>query len=238
MPAPGAGPICSPSTVRCIEEAAHMSTTDLTQHGHTGPASETPAQPSSPPTHPRGKLARRVLLTAGGLALCGGAAALTPAAINTAEHYTEDQIHAAFAAGASNARAALLKDLAELEGISIDAALGAATLTQLAVTAIVLPAARVATALGTGALDILINALAFAINGLGYIPGGAQVALPLRYLHDMLSTWRLNLATFPQDLSAASTWDITSAETYLKALQAKIQAEQNATPVPTPTAGY
>jgi hypothetical protein len=215
-----------------------MTTSDRTQHGHTAPTLDGATQPGSPPARPRGKLGRRLLLTAGGLALCGGAAALTPTAINMAQRYTEDQIQAAFAAGASQARATLLRELADLEGISIETALGAALLTQLAVNALVLPAARLVVALGSGALDILINALAFVINGLGYIPGGAQVATPLRYLHDMLSTWRLNLANFPNDLGTAANWDITSAEKYLVALQAKIQAEANATPPPTASSGH
>src|SRR5690242_12519130 len=99
--------------------------------------------PSSVAAGQGGKVARRVLLTAGGLALCGGAVALSPIAINKAGQYTAEKIDEALAAGAANARLALLHELENLEGVSIDVALGVANLTKLAVKFIVGPAAAV-----------------------------------------------------------------------------------------------
>lgn len=188
-----------------------------------------------------GKVARRVLLTAGGLALCGGAVALSPIAINKAGQYTADKIDQALAAGAANARLALLHELEQLELngelVSIDAALEVANLTKLAVQFIVGPAAAVISVLGTSALNVLISALETVIAGLGFIPGGGGLQSPLQHLHDMLVAWRLNVTSLPKQLSDYLNWDIKSAETYLTALQNKITAEKNATPVPTPNTG-
>ncbi len=184
-----------------------------------------------------GKVARRVLLTAGGLALCGGAVALSPIAINKAGQYTADKIDQALAAGAANARLALVHELENLEGVSIDAALGVANLTKLAVKFIVGPAAAVMAVLGTSALNVLISALETVIAGLGFIPGGGGLQSPLQHLHDMLVAWRLNVTSLPRQLSDYLNWDIDSAEKYLIALQNRINAEKNATPVPTPNTG-
>jgi hypothetical protein len=222
-----------------------MSTPDA---GHDTPTLTSPSAPAvaTPPAPARpsggGKMARRVLFAAGGLALCGGCAALTPVALNSARQYTEDQLRAAFENGVTSARQAVLNDLKQLEVggeiITLDAAIAAATLTKLAVKYVVGPAATVIVALGVGALDILINALSTVISGIGYIPGGSQFVQPLTQLHDMLTAWRLNLSLLPKEINQYANWDVDSAETYLKALLAKIEAEQQATPgaaTPTPT---
>jgi hypothetical protein len=184
-----------------------------------------------------GKVARRVLLTAGGLALCGGAVALSPIALNKAGQYTADKIDQALAAGVANGRLALLHELETLEGTSIEVAVSVANLTKLAVKFIVGPAAAVMAALGTTALNVLISSLETANTALGFIPGGANAQAPLQHLHDMLVTWRLNLTSLPKQLSDFLNWDIDSAEKYLIALQNKINAEKNATPVNTPNTG-
>jgi hypothetical protein len=178
-----------------------------------------------------------VLLTAGGLALCGGAVALSPIAINKAGQYTAEKIDEALAAGAANARLALLHELENLEGVSIDVALGVANLTKLAVKFIVGPAAAVMAVLGTAALNLLVSSLETVIAGLGYIPGAGGAQAPLQHLHDMLVAWRLNVTSLPKQLSDYLNWDIDSAEKYLIALQNKINAEKDATPVPTPNTG-
>ena len=200
---------------------------------------DTPTLASAPTATGQGtKVARRVLLTAGGLALCGGAVALTPAAINKAGQYTRDKIDQALAAGATNARQALLNELNQLEGVSLDAAIGVANLTKLAVKYIVGPAAALFAVLGATALNIVVSALETVNNGLNLIPGGSNVAQPLQRLHDMLVSWRQNIVLLPKSLTEYATWDIDSAEKYLTALKTMIEAEQNATPVPTPNTGF
>jgi hypothetical protein len=193
------------------------------------------ATPPTPAPAHSGRLARRALLAVAGLGLCGAGAALTPTLLNDARTYTQDQLEAAFAAGAANARQALLNDLSNLEGFSIDAALAAAQLTKLAVKYIVGPAATLVAILGVGALDIVIGALELVLNGLNFIPGGSSVQQPLKQLHDMLASWRLNLSLLPQSLTTYANWDIDSAEGYLKALQNMIAAQQHSSPTATPT---
>jgi hypothetical protein len=223
-----------------------MSTPDSSHDAPTHPGHDAPTAATQPPAARSGggKLGRRMLLAAGGLALCGGCAALTPVAVNSAKQYTEDQLRAAFQNGVNSARQNLLNDLKQLEVggeiISLDAAIAAAALTKLAVKYVVGPVATVVAALGTGALDILVNALSTVINGLGHIPNSSGLAQPLQQLHDMLATWRTNLSLLPQEINQYATWDVNSAQTYLAALKAKIEAEQQATPgaaTPTATAG-
>lgn len=223
-----------------------MSTPDSGHDTPTLPGHDATTVASPPAARPGGgKMARRLLFAAGGLALCGGCVALTPVAVNSAKQYTEDQLRAAFENGVNSARQNLLNDLKQLEVggeiISLDAAIAAATLTKLAVKYVVGPVATVVAALGTSALDILVNALATVINGIGHIPNSSGLVQPLQQLHDMLATWRVNLSLLPQEINQYATWDVNSAQSYLAALKAKIEAEQQATPgaaTPTPTAGY
>ena len=64
------------------------------------PSLNAPTIPVARPPLPSGggKVGRRVLLTAAGLAACGGAVALTPVALQQAGKYTEQQLQAAVAA--------------------------------------------------------------------------------------------------------------------------------------------
>ena len=211
------------------------------QPGHDAPTIITtiPPAPGSPGSPGGGgKVARRVLLAAAGIGLCGAGVYLTPRALNEVGQYTKGQLEAAAEAAAANARQELLNELSQLEGISVDAALEVAMLTKLAVKYIVGPVASVLVALGTNALSVLISALELVLNGLHFIPGASQVATPLQKLHDLLTTWRTNLQLVPQELTNYANWDIDSAETYLTALKQKIAAEQNGTPTPTATSGY
>jgi hypothetical protein len=202
--------------------------------GHDSSAVATATAPAPQPGG-SGKFARRALLAAGGVVLCGGAAAATPYVVAQVTKATEAEIQAAFQAGASQARQDLINELLNLEGVSLTAAIDAAELTKLAVTYIVGPVSVFLVAIGAGALDVAISAIQLVLNGLSFIPNASGVAKPLKALQTMLTTWRDNLLQIPNDLTKYVTWDINSAETYLKVLQAKIEAEQSATTTPTPT---
>ncbi len=210
------------------------------QPGHDAPTTIVTIPPAPGSPGDGGKVARRVLLAAAGIGLCGAGVYLSPRALDAVSQYTKGQLEAAAEAAAASARQELLNELSQLEGISVDAALEVAMLTKLAVKYIVGPVASVLVALGTNALSVLISALELVLNGLHFIPGASQVATPLQKLHDLLTTWRTNLQLVPQELTNYANWDIDSAETYLTALKQKIAAEQNGTPTPTPTAtsGY
>jgi hypothetical protein len=189
---------------------------------------------TSPNSGGSGKFARRALLIGGGAALCVGAAAATPYVATQVAKATQAEIEAAFQAGVNQARQDLINELTNLEGISITAAIDAAELTKLAVKYIVGPVSVFVVAIGAGALDVAISALQIVLNGLGFIPGSSGISKPIKGLQTLLTTWRDNLLNIPQQLTDYVTWDINSAETYLKLLQTKLQTEQTAAATPTP----
>jgi hypothetical protein len=158
-----------------------------------------PLQEYSPPkaTH----LSRRALLTLGALGVCGGAVVAAPRVAPAIEQHLKD---AALDAG--------LDELRQLEGVSLDAAIRAAEITQAAVTVIVLPLARFISLLGSGALAVLL------------------VHLPTTTLDQfraVVASWQVGVASLPISLDAYLTADITSGEAYLKALKRRM-AQQRA----------
>lgn len=122
-------------------------------------------------------------------------------------------------------REALLKELGQLEGITIDAAIAAAELTQAAVKLIVLPLARLLAFIGGNALDALIS----SIDTARAISAGLHITIPwLNELRALFASWRDNVEQLPITLTAITTADISSAETYLKALRQHITPTQQA----------
>lgn len=174
----------------------------------------------------RGRLARRGLLLAAGAGLCAGAVEFGPKVIQQAGYYTEQDIKNALAAGVLQGRQALLAELDQLEGISLDGAIGVAELTRFGVNKIVVPLANLAIAVGGDSLGVLSGALASARSNLGRVNVHVEW---LDNLQGLVDTWR---AALPDDttLTRYANADINSAESYLKALQARIQAEQSGTP--------
>ena len=161
-------------------------------------------RPSTNGTH----VSRRALLAAGTVGLCGAAAVAAPHVAPIIGQHLED---AALDAG--------LGELRQLEGVSLDAAIRAAEITRAAVSVIVLPLARFLAALGSGALGLLLGALDAARNAL------ALVHLPTATLdafRDVVASWQAGVAALPIALDAYLTADISSAETYLKALQRRM----------------
>lgn len=120
-------------------------------------------------------------------------------------------------------REALLNELGQLEGVSIDAAIAAAELTQAAVTLIVLPLARLLAFIGGNALNVLIGSLDTARN----IAAGLHVTIPwLNEVRALFAAWRDNVVQLPVTLTAFTTADISSAEKYLKSLKQHITPSQ------------
>lgn len=200
------------------------------------PAQNAPTVPvGTPPKRGGGKVARRALLAAGGLAVCGGAVALTPLALEQAGKYTEQQLKAAVAAAENNAKLAVYKELENLEGVGLDIVIKVAQFTQLLVNYIVVPVFTLLTKIGSGALDVLIAAVSGAINTLNFIHVDTSV---LAALKATLTAWKTNeIDTMATYFSTYANADLTATETYLLALQARVQAAQTSTPVPTPTQG-
>lgn len=120
-------------------------------------------------------------------------------------------------------REALLKELGQLEGIPIDAAIAAAELTQAAVKLIILPLSRLLAFIGGNALNTLISSIDTARS----IAAGLHVTIPwLNEVRTLFATWHDNVEQLPITLTAVTTADISSAETYLKALKQHITPTQ------------
>lgn len=161
-------------------------------------------RPSTNGTH----LSRRALLAASAIGLCGATAVAAPRAVPAVEQRLQD---AALDAG--------LGELRQLEGVSLDAAIRAAEITHAAVNVIVLPLARFLATLGAGALGLLLSALDAARGAL------ALLHLPTATLdafRDVVASWQAGVGALPIALDAYLTADISSAETYLKALQRRM----------------
>jgi hypothetical protein len=148
---------------------------------------------------------------------------LAPTALKKMGEFTQAEIQDAFSAGVDNGRKALLDELSQIEGLTIDGAIGAAELTRLAVKFIVLPLTRLVSTIEGGALDVLHNALQSAKENLAKI--NVHIS-QLDGLEDMVGQWRDNVNQLPVTLDKYANADIDSAESYLKALQKKIAQEK------------
>lgn len=137
--------------------------------------------------------------------LCGVGTVLAPRAIPALEAQTQ-----------AWARAAVLDEIGELEGASLEAAVRAAELTRQAVTMLVLPLARFATRIGDGALDLLLTSIDAARAALSILHLSTTLFDAFR---DVVVSWRAGISALPIMLDALLTADIASAEVYLRALK-------------------
>src|SRR5215469_14730213 len=96
----------------------------------------------------RRRLRRRALLAGGGVvaaaAVCGGAIEFGPGLLQKAGEYTKAELDQAFQAGIENGRQAILNELKQLEGITIEAAVDVAGVEQFAFDKLVIPLAQLA----------------------------------------------------------------------------------------------
>ncbi len=144
---------------------------------------------------------RRIIAAAATVGVCGAAAVAAPQAIPFAEQKLQ---------------AAALAELKSIEGVSLDAAIEAAEITRAAVKVIVLPVAQLVAFLGSGALGIVNLALQGAHDALAFFHLSTSV---VDSLQTMVQSWQDGLNQLPISLSSYANADITSAETYLKALR-------------------
>ncbi|HEV8190634.1 MAG TPA: hypothetical protein VGP82_04000 [Ktedonobacterales bacterium] len=177
------------------------------------------------PSKTKGKLARRALLAAAGVGVCAAGVELAPIAVKRAGDFTQAQVSDAFQAGVNQGRQALLDELAQLEGITLDGAISIAELTRLAVKVIVLPLAQLNATITGDMLAVLDSALTTARDNLGKINVHIDA---LNNLQRLVETWRANVTQLPMRLEAYVTADINGAENYLKALKQKIADERAA----------
>lgn len=137
--------------------------------------------------------------------LCGVGAVVAPRAIPALEAQAQ-----------ALARTAVLDELGQLEGVSLDAAIRAAELTRQAVAVIVLPLARFVALIGAGALDLLLKSVDAARAAMSILHLSTTL---LDAFRDVVVSWRRGVSALPITLDRFLTADITSAETYLRALK-------------------
>ena len=195
---------------------------------NTTPSSEqptTPATPAAPANVQKrntGKLGRRALVGVAAVSVCAAGVALTPTAERLAQQVGQAAIDQAYAAGIAAGRQALLGELAQLEGVPIDAAIEVAKLTRLAVLYIVRPVAQLFATITGDALGGLVSAINSAQSHLASINVHID---QLDQLKSLLSEWQQGVEQLPVALTHYATADIDSAENYLKSLKKQIQQQ-------------
>jgi hypothetical protein len=187
-----------------------------------------PIQPIQPKAN--SPVARRALLVTAGLGACAAGAAATPFIAGKVGEFTQDALNQALQDGVQQGREAVLAELSQLEGVTLDGAIAIAELTKLAVTYIAVPVSKLVAGVGTVALQGFADALSTAQDALGKI---GQHSDQIDGLHNMVISWKTALGASPTILSDITIKDINSAEAYLKALDQKVKTSKTATPTAT-----
>ena len=154
------------------------------------------------------------------------------------EHQVQDAFNRGLAAGGEAVRKELINSLDTLEGVSLDAAIGAARLTRIAYDVFVSPLVTLAATIADDFLSALLASLTQARKWLAAI--NADNA-SLAALQAVLQNWVGQAKNMPKKLQTITETDLDGAQAYLRALQRKIQEEQaklngqGTTPAPAPT---
>lgn len=199
------------------------------------------------PRRRKKKVTRRGLLLGLGAAAVGGAGIAAyetvpkiPGAVNSAttniEHQLEDAFNKGLAQGADNARKALLTELENLEGFTVEGAINAAKLTRVAYDVFVAPIVKVGAVITGDFLKTMLNSVTTARGWLknAYLDNGI-----LQAVQTVLQSWVDQVSHMPQQLDAITNTDLDGAQSYLNALQAKIKSDKaklnnNGTPTAAP----
>jgi hypothetical protein len=175
---------------------------------------------------------RRKLLVGLGVAAVGGVAAYElvprlPQALNDVgtniEHQLQDAYNKGIAAGGEAVRKELVNSLDTLEGVSLEGAIGAAKLTRVAYDVFVSPIVTLAATVAGDFLSVTLRAL---ITGRSWLAAIKQDSDTLAALQTVLETWVKQVNAMPKQLQSITDADLDGAQSYLRALQRKIQAEQ------------
>lgn len=171
----------------------------------------------------RRKVTRRVLLGAAGVGVCASAVALAPIAVEKAGYYTKQELDQALQNGVAQGREELLAELRNLEGVGLDAAIAIAKITKFAVQYIVKPLADLSSTIESDIFVTLANGVGQAkvyLSPIPLVPASALEAL--NNLQALLLTWHKSVSK--DVLGQYALQDVTAAETYLEALQQKINS--------------
>lgn len=148
---------------------------------------------------------RAFLATAATATVCGAGALAAPKLIPVLESKAQDMT-----------RTALLNEIGNLEGVSLDAAIQAAEITRTAVKLLVLPLANFVALVGSGALSLLMQMLDVARNALSLLHQSTAV---LDAFRRVVASWQTGVSLLPIALDSYATADIDSGERYLRALK-------------------
>lgn len=177
-------------------------------------------------------LSRRKLLLGLGVAAAGGVAAYElvpkiPQALNDVgtniEHQLQDAYNRGIAAGGEAVRKELINSLDTLEGVSLEGAIGAAKLTRVAYDVFVSPIVTLAATVAGDFLNVTLSAL---ITGRSWLAAIKQDNSTLAALQTVLETWVKQVTQMPKQVQSITDADLDGAQSYLRALERKIQEEQ------------
>lgn len=206
-------------------------------------------EPKRKPRRKKKGVTRRKLLWGLGLAAVGGGtiAAIElgpklPQAVESASNNLEKQLEASFQrglqAGEEQVRKEFITALDSMEGVSLDAAIAAARLTRVAYDVFVSPLVTLAATVTGDFLNITLRALQTARSWLALIHQDNDT---MQALQTVLETWVKQVNSMPKQIQAITDTDLDGAQSYLRALQHKLQQEQallnKSTATPTPTSG-
>ena len=194
-------------------------------------------------------LSRRRFLFGLGVAAVGGTAVaayeLAPkvpqaleSGVANVEHEIQDAFNRGFNAGAEAVRKEFITALNNLEGVSLDVAIGAARLTRVAYDVFVSP---LVTFSSTVVGDFLSVALKTVTSARGWLKYYGQDNATLASFQAVLQSWVDNASKMPRQVQSITDSDLDGAQTYLRNLQRKIKEEQaklnqpKATPTPKPS---
>ena len=139
------------------------------------------------------------------------------------EHQLQDAFNNGMAAGEEAVRKEFINALDTMEGVSLDAAIGAARLTRVAYDVFVSPLVTLAATVADDFLSITLAALINARNWLKQISADNAT---LAALQSVLQNWVNQANTMPKKLQTITETDLDGAQAYLAALKRKIQEEQ------------
>ena len=139
------------------------------------------------------------------------------------EHQLQDAFNKGMAAGEEAVRKEFINALDDMEGVSLDAAIGAARLTRVAYDVFVSPLVTLAATVADDFLSVTLAALIKARSWLLQINADNAT---LAALQTVLQSWVNQINTMPKKLQTITETDLDGAQAYLRALQRKIQEEQ------------
>jgi len=139
------------------------------------------------------------------------------------EHELQDAFNKGLAAGEEAVRKEFINALDTMEGVSLEAAIGAARLTRVAYDVFVSPLVTLAATVADDFLSVTLAALTKARSWLQQINADNAT---LAALQSVLQNWVNQIHTMPKKLQTITETDLDGAQAYLRALQRKIQEEQ------------